>query len=132
MAEPTSTATATVTGLTGALMLLLGPKFGPVLAPIIGDYLLILCGAVAGVMHPVSTQGFDRRAAAVWYMLRWVATAVVLTGLAAAAMDHYLAIPASNWPGAVAFGITFLADRWRDLIDWGIGRIKAVWPGAAT
>jgi hypothetical protein len=119
------TNTQAATGLTGALLLLLGPKFGPLLAPVIGDYLLIFGGAVAGVMHPVSTQGFVTRTAAVWYMLRWVFTAAALTAAAAAGIEKYLGLPASNWPGAVAFGITFLADRWRGLVDMGMGWIRA-------
>lgn len=130
MAEPTTT-TATAAGLTGALLLLIGPEFGPVLAPIIGDYLLILAGAVAGVMHPVSTREFPTRMAAVWYMLRWVATAVVLTGFSAAMIERYMGLPASNWLGAVAFGITFLADKWPGLIEFGVGWVKSKAGGAA-
>lgn len=129
MADPLTNTTA-ATGVTGALLLLLGPKFGPLLAPIIGDYLLIICGALAGVMHPVSTQAFITRLAAVWYMLRWVATAAVLAGFAATMIDRYLGIPATSWPGAVAFGITFLADRWRSLVDMGMGWLKTKTGGA--
>ena len=46
MPEPTSTTAAA--GLTGAVILVLGPKLGPVLAPIVADYLLIITGALVG------------------------------------------------------------------------------------
>lgn len=111
MPEPTSTTTGAV-GLTAVLILLLGPKLGPVLAPVVSEYLLILAGAVAGVMHSVAKVPTPTRSAAGWYVLRWVATALMLASGAAVVVEKTSSLPATQWPGVVAFLITFLADKW--------------------
>ena len=111
MPEPTSTTTGAV-GLTAVLILLLGPMLGPVLAPIVSEYLLILGGAVAGVMHSVAKVNTATRTEAGLYVLRWVTTALVLASGAAVVVEKTGSLPATQWPGVVAFLITFLADKW--------------------
>lgn len=115
MPEPAST-TATAS-LTAALILLLGPSFGPTLAPLFGEFLLVLAGALVGVMHPASKQGFASRALAAWYVIRWVLTAMMLTGAVSTVLEKYLGLPAHNWPGVVAWTITFFADKWKPWLD---------------
>lgn len=114
MPEPTTT---TAASLTAALILLLGPTFGPLLAPLIGEFLLVLAGAVVGVMHPASSRSFAGGMAAAFYVVKWVASAIVLTGFATMLLERYLHLPAHNWPSVVAWGITFFADRWRPWLD---------------
>lgn len=111
MLEPTSTTTGAV-GLTAILILLLGPKLGPVLAPIVSEYLLILGGALAGVMHSVAKVNTASIRAAAFYVLRWVGTALILAAGTAVVIEKTTSLPATQWPGVVAFLITFLADKW--------------------
>lgn len=110
MPEPTS---STAAGLTAALILFLGPKYGPLLAPLFGEYLLVLSGAVVGIMHPASLRSFETRSTAVMYVLKWVASAVLLTGFVSTMIDQAFGLKAANWPGVVAWTITFFADKWR-------------------
>ena len=112
MAEPTTTATTGAIGLVSILMLMLGPDLGAKLAPVLADWLLILAGAGWGAMHSMSKAHTSSTASAVWYVLKWVGTACVLTSLASLLIEQVFGIPATRWPGAVAFLITFLADKW--------------------
>lgn len=120
MPEPTSTTAAA--GLTGAVILVLGPKLGPVLAPIVADYLLIIGGALAGVMHAMGKIAHATRMAAALYVVKWVGTAVFLTGAAGVAIEQAFNFPATRWPGVVAFLLTFLADRWPVWLQRFVGR----------
>ncbi len=115
MPEPTST-TATVS-LTGLLVILIGPEFGPLLGPLLGEFLLALTGAIVGIMHPASRQQYATRGASIWYVVRWVLTALVLVGAVSAVIESYLAWPVRSWPGAMAWTITFFADKWRTWLD---------------
>lgn len=110
MPEPTSTTAAA--GLTGAVILVLGPKLGPVLAPLVADYLLIIGGALAGVMHATGKVQHTSRTDAALYVVKWVATAVFLTSAAGVLIEQAFSFPATRWPGVVAFLLTFLADKW--------------------
>lgn len=110
MAEPTSTTAAA--GITALGILLLGPQLGPTLAPIIGDYLLILAGALIGVMHAAGKVRSATLTQAALYVIKWVGTAVLLTGALGVFIEQKAGIPATQWPGVMAFLITFLADRW--------------------
>ena len=120
MPEPTSTTAAA--GLTGAVILVLGPKLGPVLAPLMADYLLIIGGALAGVMHATGKVQHTSRTDAALYVVKWVATAVFLTGAASVAIEQAFNFPATRWPGVVAFLLTFLADRWPVWLQRMVGR----------
>jgi hypothetical protein len=73
MTEPTSTTTGAV-GLTAVLILLLGPKLGPVLAPIVSEYLLILDGGGNGFAGTWSNAGSGK--AGVVIITEFVLTAV--------------------------------------------------------
>lgn len=103
MPEPTSTTAAA--GITAATLLL-------AIEPSAGEHALVLFGGLVGVMHSVAKVQTPTRIAAAWYVIKWVLTAALLTGFVAAMLNTYLGIPAQRWPGVVAFGITFLSDRW--------------------
>ena len=97
-------------------------KLGPVLAPIVADYLLIIVGALAGVMHATGKIAHATRMAAALYVVKWVGTAVFLTGAASVAIEQAFNFPATRWPGVVAFLLTFLADRWPVWLQRFVGR----------
>lgn len=120
MPEPTSTTAAA--GLTGAVILVLGPKLGPVLAPLVADYLLIIVGALAGVMHAMGKITHTTRTAAALYVIKWVGTAVFLTGAASVVIEQAFNFPATRWPGVVAFLLTFLADKWPQWLQRFVGK----------
>lgn len=92
-------------GFIAALTILVGPQ--------LGEYALILFGALIGTMHSVSKMDFNGdKLKATMYMLRWIGAAVVLTSFVASLIKTYAGFPADRWPGVVAFGLTFLADKW--------------------
>lgn len=106
MPEPTTaTAAAGATAATAATILLAA-------SPGASEYALLVFGALVGAMHSVAKVPTPTRISAAWYIVKWVATAGVLTFFVAAMLDAWLSLPAQRWPGVVAFGITFLADRW--------------------
>lgn len=107
MSEPTS---SVASGASTAAVIMLTSAAA-------GDYALIVLGGVAGVMHSISRVTLESKVDGAWYVLRWVFTAVILTGGISFMLDKYLGIPAGNWPGVVAFSITFFADRWAVLAD---------------
>jgi hypothetical protein len=83
------------------------------LGPEVGTYALILFGALVGTMHSVAKTEFNgSRSAAALYMARWIATAFVLTAFVGAMVAKHTGVPVDKWPGVVAFGITFLSDKW--------------------
>lgn len=104
MPEPTTTV-ATATAATAATLLVAA-------SPGVSEYSLMLFGALVGAMHSVAKVPTPTRASAVWYILKWVCTAGVLSFFVAAMLEDWIGVPAAKWPGVVAFGITFLADRW--------------------
>lgn len=101
----TATAAASATAATAATILLAA-------SPGASEYALLVFGALVGAMHSVAKVSTPTRLSAAWYILKWVCTAGVLTFAVAAVLEAWLGLPAQRWPGVVAFGITFLADRW--------------------
>jgi len=86
------------------------------LMPIFKEYSPLVVGALIGVMHPVSKVefpiGWDGKLKAALYMLKWIGTAVLLTGFVSAMLEKFLGIQAALWPEVVSFFIAFLADDW--------------------
>lgn len=113
MAEPTSTTMAA--GAT-AVTLLMSADLIP------ASYAIIVFGALVGVMHSVAKVETPTRWSAAWYVMKWVLTAALLTGFVSALLESYIGLPAHRWPGVVAFGITFLADRWAQWLPLVVGR----------
>jgi hypothetical protein len=84
------------------------------LAPSLGDYALIFLGAFFGCLHTVSRKDFkDDKWEATWYTIKWVGAAMILTGFVSSLLIQYTGFQADRWPGVIAFGITFLADKWK-------------------
>ena len=107
MPEPTSTAAA-ATGL--FILTSVDPT---------AYYSLIVFGALVGSMHSLAASKVSGNWAAARYIAKWILTAVLLTGAVTAIVDQYTTISIHRWPGAVAFGITFLANYWPQLIpEW--------------
>ena len=104
MPEPTSTAAA-ATGL--FILTSVDPT---------AYYSLIVFGALVGSMHSLAASKVEGNWAGAVYMAKWILTATLLTGIVTAAVDHYTHIDIHRWPGAVAFGITFLANFWPRVI----------------
>jgi hypothetical protein len=111
---------STSVGLTaGAILLAIGPD---------GHHALIVAGALGGVMHSLGRAHTPTRTAAALYIVKWVFTAALLTGFVSAMLQQHVGLPADRWPGVVAFGITFLADRWS---GWLSSYIDSRMPGGA-
>lgn len=113
MPDPVSQSSAAAATAVGVLL---------AASPGASDYALLVFGALVGAMHSVAKVDTPTRTSAVLYILKWVATAGVLTFFVAALLEAYLGIPAQRWPGVVAFGITFLADRWPQWLAWVVER----------
>lgn len=110
MTEPAST--LAVGASNAALIYLFGPG-----AP---EMVLVLLASLVGALHPMGKKTFASGMGAAGFVLLWMATATVLTGVAVWALERYVGIPAARWPGVVAFGIAFLSDRWPLWLDQGI------------
>jgi hypothetical protein len=81
--------------------------------PSLGHLSLVVIGAWIGCMHAVANVDFDgSKKKALLYMIRWIATACLFTGVVTAGIVTYVGFPIDRWPGVVAFAITFFADRW--------------------
>lgn len=113
MPDPVSQSSAAAATAVGVLL---------AASPGASDYALLVFGALVGAMHSVAKVDTPTRTSAALYILKWVATAGVLTFFVAALLEAYLGIPAQRWPGVVAFGITFLADRWPQWLAWVVER----------
>jgi len=105
MAEPSTTTTFSVTALAIAL---LGPMAGP--------YALIVFAALAGALWPLSTMPTVSRAQGASFLLRVVATAVVLTGGVAAWLESAYQVSASNSLAVAAFAIGAMGNGWRPVL----------------
>lgn len=113
MPDPVSQSSAAAATAVGVLL---------AASPGASDYALLVFGALVGAMHSVAKVDTPTRTSAVLYILKWVATAGVLTFFVAGLLEAYLGVPAARWPGVVAFGITFLADRWPQWLAWVVER----------
>ena len=83
--------------------LVLGPKLGRCWPRWWPTTCFIIVGALAGVMHAMGKITHTTRTAAALYVIKWVGTAVFLTGAASVAIEQAFNFPATRWPGVVAF-----------------------------
>lgn len=104
MAEPSSS-TLSITALAIAL---LGPMAGP--------YALIVFAALAGALWPLSTMPTVTRAQGASFLLRVVASSVVLTGTAAYWMESRYQVPAVQSFAVVSFLIGAMGNGWRPVL----------------
>lgn len=108
MPEPTTTAT-TGTGLAALAVALLGP--------LTGQHALIVFGALAGALWPLSEASTQSHRAGAWLLLRVVLMAVVFTGLVAHVLQRYAGIEPDLSLGPIAFCIAALGNGWRPVMD---------------
>ena len=102
---------------TGVVAAVLATSAAVVSTPGAADYAWLVFGALVGAMHSVSKVETPTRLSAIWYILKWVGTAGVLTFFVAEVVQFWFDFPAYRWPGVVAFGITFFADRWPEWVS---------------
>ncbi len=105
MADPS---TATSFSIAALAIAVLGPMAGP--------YALIVFAALAGALWPLSTMGTVTRSQGASFLLRVVATAVVLTGGVAAWLESEYNVNAANSLAVAAFGIGAMGNGWRPLL----------------
>jgi len=113
MPEPTSSAAASV-GIAAAFAALLGPTFGP--------YAVIVWAALAGAMWPLAKRPATTRMAGVWFVVRVVALATIVTMPAAIFIEQRFGVPVHHAIGLVALAIGMVGDDWPRLVR-GIGRV---------
>lgn len=105
MADPS---TATSFSTAALAIALLGPMAGP--------YALIVFAALAGALWPLSTMGTVTRSQGASFLLRVVATAVVLTGGVAAWLESAYQVSAANGLAVAAFAIGAMGNGWRPVL----------------
>jgi len=115
MAEPTSSAGATLAVLTVAL---LGPLAGP--------YTLIVMSALAGALWPMGDATTASRKAGAWLLLRCTLTAVALTGVISLLIQKHWSVPAIEVLSPVAFIIGALGNGWKPVFEAIGAAISAV------
>lgn len=109
--EPAQSATAK--GLTAVLVILFGPELGNTLAPWLADGLIVALSALIGAYHSVGTAPTATRWHGVQHIFKWTCTALVLSFALAQAFESVTSIPATRWPGIVAFIVAFCAEKWK-------------------
>lgn len=100
MSEPTSGSIS----LTVLLIAVLGPAAG--------QYALIVFAALGGALWPLATMGGLGRMAGALFLLRIVATAVILSGSAAYYLETRYGLPVAHGMAVVAFLIGALGNGW--------------------
>lgn len=108
MPEPVQTAAASV-----SLMTLAVTMFGP----LVGPYIVILLGSVAGGLWALSSAKSQTRMQGAWLMLRCVFTALVLTAVIAGVIGLRFDVPVTEAYVVVSFVIGMLGNRWQDVIE---------------
>jgi hypothetical protein len=116
MAEPQTSVTAVVAAL---------------VAPLFGQYAVIIFAALAGGLWPLSAAATQTRTQGALLLLRLILTATVLTGLIAWGLEQKTGFPASKALGPVAFLIAAMGNRWGDVFDKIASRIGSIISGGA-
>lgn len=93
------------------------------LAPIMGEYAVILLGATAGALVALSSMELSGRKA-ISYLFRSIVSATMLSSFAAAWLSDKVGHPVQELLLPVAFTIALTADRLTDIKEWALGRLK--------
>lgn len=91
-----------------------------------GTYAVIIFAALAGALWPLSGAKTATRTDGALLLLRLVLTAAALTGFVAWAVEKNLGLPASEAMAPVAFVIAAVGDRWRDILDSIVERVRSI------
>lgn len=105
MAEPTTVSGVSLTALLIA-----------VLGPLAGQYAVIVMAALAGALWPLSTMEIATRRAGAAFLLRIVATAVLLSGSAAWFLEANYDVPAVHGMAVAAFLIGAMGNGWSPIL----------------
>lgn len=99
------------------------------ISPFFGQYAIVLFAALAGALWPLSAASTSTRRDGALLLLRLVATSAALTGFVAWMLEQRLGFPASKAMAPVAFLISAVGDRWRDIFDSVVARVRATITG---
>lgn len=108
MPEPVQTAVASV-----SLMTLAVAVFGP----LVGPYIVILLGSIAGGLWALSGTATQTRTDGAWLMLRCIFTAGVLTSVIAGLVEAKYDIKVNEAYAVVSFVIGMMGNQTKDIID---------------
>lgn len=100
-----------------------------IVSPFFGQYAIVLFAALAGALWPLSSTSTGTRRDGALLLLRLVATSAALTGFVAWMLEQRLGFPASKAMAPVAFLISAVGDRWRDILDSVVARVRATITG---
>jgi len=109
MAEPTSSAALTGVSLVTLAVAMAGPTSGP--------YIVIVLSSIGGGLWALSSATLATRMEGAWLMLRCVITAFVLTAVTAGLIGPYIKLEGTESYSGVAFTISALGNRWKDIFD---------------
>lgn len=92
---------------------------GPYAAEVVGIYLLIVFAALTGAAWSMGRHTFNKRWSAVFYFLRIVCIAVLLTVGITKIMVAYMDSVEADWLVApVALIIVLIGDEWNRIFYW--------------
>lgn len=91
-----------------------------------GHYAVIIFAALAGGLWPLSGATTATRRDGALLLLRLVLTAAALTGFIAMLVERHFGMPAVEAMAPVAFVIAAMGDRWRDILDSIVERVRSI------
>lgn len=94
-----------------------------------GAYSVIIFAALAGALWPLSGAKTATRKDGALLLLRLVCTAAALTGFVAWSVERHFGLPSSEAMAPVAFVIAAVGDRWRDIFDSIVERVRSIVSG---
>ncbi len=92
------------------------------LSPILGEYAIILLGAVAGALCALSSMDLHGRKGFL-YFFRAVTMSAMTASFAAAYLSDLIGHPVQQLLMPAAFIIALVGDNWLGLKDWLLSRI---------
>lgn len=101
--------------------------FDSAVASVIGPYLLIVFAAATGACWSLGRRESKGGWSALFYFIRVVATAVILTSVIAQLLTTYFKLADANlWIAPVALIIGVVGDDWLRVFRWFLDVIKRV------
>lgn len=81
------------------------------------DIVSIILGAAAGALWALGSAPTKSRCEALLLVAKLMCAALTLTGFLAGLLEQAQAIPATKALSPIAFGITFVGNRWIKVLD---------------
>lgn len=104
------------------LALIIAAVAGPRLAAVISPYAVIVIAATIGGAWSLGARATSGRFSAVWYFVRLLATALVITTSLAKIFGHWVPwVDAQYLIAPIALAIGAVGDRWRAVFSWAMG-----------